>query len=52
MTPDPFSYSCDQPKNPSGNIGLDSGAFLVMAGLFERVDQIVAHPIRMLIGDN
>ena len=47
-------------ENPSGNVGLDSGAFLLTTELFERSNQIVACPITgaalvlvwMLIGDN
>ena len=40
---------CDQPDVPtessSGNIGLDSGAFLLTTKLFERTNQIVACPV-------
>ena len=32
-------------ENPSGNVGLDSGAFLLTTALFERTNQIVAFPI-------
>ena len=32
-------------ENPSGNVGLDSGAFLLTTELFERTNQIVAFPI-------
>ena len=32
-------------ENPSGNFGLDSGAFLLTTELFERTNQIVAFPI-------
>ena len=32
-------------ENPSGNIRLDSGAFLLMTELFECANQIVACPI-------
>ena len=50
-------------ENPSGNVGLNSGAFLLTTELFEHANQIVVYPItrwptgtlvlvRMLIGDN
>ena len=32
-------------ESPSGNVGLDSGAFLLTTELFERANQIVACPI-------
>ena len=32
-------------ENPSGNVGLDSGAFLLTTELFERTNQIVAFAI-------
>ena len=32
-------------ENPSGNVGLNSGAFLLTTELFERTNQIVAFPI-------
>ena len=32
-------------ESPSGNIGLDSGAFLLTTELFERANHIVAYPI-------
>ena len=49
-------------ENPTGNVGLNCGAFLLTTELFECANQIVACPIRqptgvlalvwMLIGDN
>ena len=30
-------------ENPSGNVRLDSGAFLILTELFERANQIVAY---------
>ena len=35
-------------ENPSGNVGLDSGAFLLTTELFERTNQIAAFPIEGL----
>ena len=32
-------------ENPSGNVGLDSGAFLLTTELFGRANQIVVCPI-------
>ena len=32
-------------ESPSGNVGLDSGGFLITTELFERANQIVACPI-------
>ena len=36
-------------ENPSGNVGLDSGAFLLTTELFERANQIVACPITRVV---
>ena len=33
-------------KNPSGNVGLNSGAFLLTTELFERTNQIPIPPIK------
>ena len=42
----PFYDQPDIPtESPSGNVGIDSGAFLLTTELFERANQIVACPI-------